>query len=358
MTTIRETRDLRFVACGDINVQHRADPAAVFADVQDVLGAADLRVANMEMCLSGSNHVIEAKGGWTQSDPRMVESLLAASIDAVTTANNVTFGAPSVLSSLDVLDANGIAHTGSGRDLDSAHAPAVIEKNGVRIGMLGYTSMFFPLGHAATPTEPGVAVIRCHTAYEPNRRANEVPGAPPTVRSWPAEDDLEVLRQDVEKLRRQVDVLIAYFHMGVSGQTELAEYQRILPRRAIDYGADLVLGASSHVPQAIEVYKEKVIFCGLGNFAFDWPFVIDCREGLIAECEVSNGRIAEVAFRPVYRTSVDEGNVPEVQDITSGRGRDIVDRVSAYSAALGTSFIEQQNGRVVVFRAETHTPAP
>lgn len=358
MPTIRPTGDLRLVACGDINVQHRADPTAVFADVQDVLGAADLRVANMEMCLSGSNHVIEAKGGWTQSDPRMVESLVAAGIDAVTTANNVTVGAASVLSSLDVLDANGITHTGSGGDLESAHAPAVIGKNGLRIGMLGYTSMFYPLGHAATPTQPGVAVIKCHTAYEPNRRANEVPAAPPTVRSWPAEEDLEILRQDVETLRPAVDVLITYFHMGVSGQSEVAEYQRILSRRAIDYGADLVLGASAHVPQAIELYKEKVIFCGLGNFAFDWPFVIDCREGLIAECEISNGRISEVAFRPVYRTSVDEGNLPQVRDITSGKGREIVDRVTASSTALGTSFVEHLDGRVVVFRAETHAPPP
>jgi hypothetical protein len=41
--------------------------------------------------------------------------------------------------------------------------------------------------------------------------------------------------------------------------------------RAIDAGADLVLGHGPHVPRGIELYKNKLIVYSLGNFLFDYP---------------------------------------------------------------------------------------
>jgi poly-gamma-glutamate synthesis protein (capsule biosynthesis protein) len=48
-------------------------------------------------------------------------------------------------------------------------------------------------------------------------------------------------------------------------------YQKEIARAAIDFGADLVLQHHAHILRGIEVYKNKVIFYGLGNFAHESP---------------------------------------------------------------------------------------
>lgn len=341
-------RQINLIACGDINIQHRDEPARVFELVTNVLAAADVRLGNMEMCLTSSLDIIEAKAGWTQSDARMVDALVSAGFDGVTTGNNVTFGAETIPASLKVLDANGILHTGSGSDIAEARVPVVIQRDGTSIGLLGYSCVVYPVGHEATDVDPGVAAVRCHTSYEPHRRVNELPGAPPIVHSWPDSAYLEAVRADIDKLRPDVDVLIVYFHMGVSSQEEITEYQRLLSRATIDFGADAVLGSSAHKPQAMQMYKGKPIFYGLGNFAFDWPKLADRRSGLLADFEIAEGRITRVAFRPVTRR--DPLNRVEFADPSEGVGKQIADRVAELSAELGTNFVGPDGeGRVIVW---------
>ena len=99
------------IACGDINIQHRDEPVRVFELVKDVLDSADLRIGNMEMCLTSPRDIIPEKAGWTQSDARMVEALVSAKFDAVTNGNNVTWGPQAIMSSLKVLDEHAASRT-------------------------------------------------------------------------------------------------------------------------------------------------------------------------------------------------------------------------------------------------------
>jgi poly-gamma-glutamate synthesis protein (capsule biosynthesis protein) len=162
-----------------------------------------------------------------------------------------------------------------------------------------------------------------------------MPGAPAITRSWPDPAALEELGDDLRRLRERVDVLVAYFHWGVSGLDELAEYQRTVARAVIDQGADLVLGSHAHTPQGIEVYKGRAILYGLGNFAFDWTQMSRHRTGLLARCEVHGRRIERVVVRPVVRRE-DELNQVEVVALDHPRGRSVVSRVEELSRGLGT----------------------
>ena len=53
-------------------------------------------------------------------------------------------------------------------------------------------------------------------------------------------------------------------------------YQLLIPRMKemyrffIDVGADVVVNHHQHCFSGYEIYKEKPIFYGLGNFCFDW----------------------------------------------------------------------------------------
>jgi poly-gamma-glutamate synthesis protein (capsule biosynthesis protein) len=163
-----------------------------------------------------------------------------------------------------------------------------------------------------------------------------MPGAPAITRSWPDPTALDELRQDVRQLRSRVDVLVTYFHWGVSGLDELAEYQRIVGHDMVDHGADLVLGSHAHKPQAVELYKGRAILYGLGNFAFDWAQMRQHRTGLLARCDVRGGRIARVAVRPVVRRD-DALNQAEVVGLDDPGGRAVAERVEELSRRLGTA---------------------
>jgi poly-gamma-glutamate synthesis protein (capsule biosynthesis protein) len=339
------------ILCGDVNVQGRADPASAFSLVQPTLAEADVLFGDLEMALYRPDAALEEKPGWTQSEPRMVEALVAAGFAAVGCANNVVHGAEAIRSTLAILDQHGIAHTGAGEDLAAARAPAIVERGGVRYGFLAATMVYYARGHAASPASPGVAALRCHTAYQPHSRVLEMPGAPAVTRSWPDPGALARLREDLAALRARVDILVAYFHWGVSGMDELAEYQRTVAHDAIDHGADLVVGSHAHKPQGIELYRERAILYGLGNFAFDWINMRPHRTGLLARCRVADRRIREVVVCPVVRRE-EPLNQPELVSLDHPAGRLIAERVVELSREVGTT-LRRRGEELVVLESES-----
>ena len=70
-------------------------------------------------------------------------------------------------------------------------------------------------------------------------------------------------------LRKQVDIVALSIHWGIHFiPAVLADYQREVAHAAIDAGADVILGHHTHILKPIEVYKGKVIFYSLANFAW------------------------------------------------------------------------------------------
>jgi len=323
---------------GDVNIAGRADPATAFAGLGGVLGGGDVRFVNLEGPLCGSAGAgvdIPHKPNWTHPEPEMVDGLTAAGIDVVSCANNVTFPPTAAMTSLAVLDQAGIAHCGAGQDLAAAHAPAVVDTGGVRVGFLGYTSICWPFGHAATATDPGVAAARAHTSYQPDYRALEVPGRPPKVLTTPLAGDLERLIADIHTARDQAEIVVVSVHWGVAGDT-LADYQITLARAAIDAGADVVVGHGPHTVQAVELYRGAPILYSLGNLVFDWPVMRGRhRDGLLARLTTGHGpdhRPVSVDLYPVRR---DEDNQTHL--LTGPAAGALIGHVAALSAARDTT---------------------
>ena len=64
------------------------------------------------------------------------------------------------------------------------------------------------------------------------------------------------------------DLKIVQVHWGEEKSDTPSDEQVSLAHRAIDMGADLVIGHHPHVLQGIEKYKGKYICYSLGNFCF------------------------------------------------------------------------------------------
>lgn len=79
----------------------------------------------------------------------------------------------------------------------------------------------------------------------------------------------KLIQQGIAKLQEeQADLIFVCCHWGIEREYYPEEYQQILGRKCIDWGADLVIGHHPHVLQGIEEYQGKFIVYSLGNFCF------------------------------------------------------------------------------------------
>jgi poly-gamma-glutamate capsule biosynthesis protein CapA/YwtB (metallophosphatase superfamily) len=317
---------------GDIQVHmRRADPTTAFNRMRDTLKKADLVYANLEGLLVksvGTTIDIPDKPEWTHPGPDGVKALKASNVAVVGVANNVASGRANILKSLAVLDANGIIHTGAGRNIDEAHKPAIVERKGVKIGFLQYTARWYQdKDMIATATEPGVAKIASidGLAIDPA--------------------DLDRLKADIKKLRPLVDILVVSHHnrdgstpvqfgavKGTSAGRDRAkseEYQERLAHTALDTGADLVFGHGTHTIQGVEIYNGKPILYAIGHSNFDQPGYEKATDGLVVRVVIQGKSIRRVSFVPVTR---DGNNDVYLLDPSEGEGAKLVQWVKERSS--------------------------
>lgn len=216
----------------------------------------------------------------------------------------------------------------------AARRPAIAECSGARVGFLAYTSVFFPFGHAAADTEPGVATIRAETSYRPDPRVGEVPGRPPVVRTVADPHDLIAMSTDIARLRDRVDTVVVSMHWGIPGDS-LCDYQRQIAHAAIDAGADVIVGHGPHVVHGVELHRGRPIFYSLGNVVFDWPAMRGRGGGILATVDPQAQRIS----LHLVSTTDERGQVRVVAPDEPDGGVTLADRVQALSAKLGTTII-------------------
>jgi poly-gamma-glutamate capsule biosynthesis protein CapA/YwtB (metallophosphatase superfamily) len=343
------------VLTGDINLLGIDDPSAPFRNV-DALRSADFSLGNLECCLYDPPEAREMM----RDDVSGYEGLYApaaagaalklAGFRGVGNANNQNYGADAILASNARLDALGVAHAGTGCDSAAAGAPLVLERNGVRLGFLQRTSQYWPNNHEAGERAAGVAALKAYTAYQPpyykdNKIPPNRPGAPAKVITWTDPEYLACFRKDIHELKSKADVVISSHHWGYG--EDVLQYMSEIAHAAIDAGADVVMGHGPHFPLAIEVYKGKPVFYGLGQFCFmrtnkrvhtGWV-------GTMANINMNGNRITKVSYALVRQAADTTISVQEVQ-----READEVARIQRLSAPFGTKF--QTGAREVVVLGE------
>lgn len=303
------------ILTGDINLMNVDDPTVPFAHVRDMFRAADMVFSNLECCLyqPPGGHFFHNEGFF--ADPAIGgDALLDAGVGAVGIANNVNYGEAAILGSIARLDAIGIPHTGAGMNLAAARAAVIVRRGGLRFGFLQRSSVYWPTNHEAGPHDPGIAVIRGHTAYQvpmhktrPEIPPMNRPGIPPVIVTWADADYLRAFVDDAAALRGQADVAVASCHWGL--HKEVLAYMREIAHAAIDAGADIVIGHGPHYSLPVEVYRGKPIFYGLGSFSFhtghggrrhgDWI-------GMMAHARFEGAVLADMGFRFVRHNDLNE----------------------------------------------------
>ena len=220
----------------------------------------DLRIINLETSITKSREAVP-KGINYKMNPENVACLIAAGIDCCVLANNhvLDWGYPGLVETLDTLDHAGIRSAGAGRAAAQAEAPAVLEvaaKGRVLVFAFGSVTSGIPRGWAAAGNRPGVNLLddlsnRTVARIADRARAAERPG----------------------------NLLVASIHWGGNWGYEIPAQQTRFAHALIDRaGFDVVHGHSSHHPKAIEIYRDRPILYGCGDFLNDYEGIAGYEE--------------------------------------------------------------------------------
>lgn len=350
-----------FGAVGDVLLL-RDDPESMFAHTGDFLRSTDIMFGQLESPHSDKG-ALSSSGprGAVPNDLRMLPAIVGAGFDVMSIASNHTldWGADALLDCIDRLRKEGVAVVGGGVNLAEARKPAILERNGTKIAVLGYCSVA-PSGYYAARMKPGIAPMRALTYYHPFEE--DQPGTPCEIMTFPVKSDLDALLEDVKSAKEIADIVVLSMHWGVHNRrVVIADYQPAVGHAAIDAGADIIIGHHPHILKGIEVYKGKVIFYSLGNFAIDaftprvfetfnvdwwherarvydmpkpgseghYTYREEQRKTFAVKCYISGKKISKVTFVPGL---INKQNEPVLYDVGSPEGQDVLDYVKTITA--------------------------
>ncbi|MFP5247467.1 MAG: CapA family protein [Thermoanaerobaculia bacterium] len=256
-----------------------------FRAIADELRASEIVFGNLECPLSTRGRRLNNDSCY-RAHPGFAAAMAAAGFNVVSFANNHSFdyGEVAFYDTLQLLKENGIQSVGAGATLAEARTPALFRVNGVTVAFLAY-SLLGPHWIWATQDECGVAPM-----------------------------NPMIVGQDLQRARRQADIVIVSAHWGSEGRP--VPYPRLveLAHDCIDSGADAILGHHPHVPGTVEVYRDRPIFYSLGNFIFghdhdEWS------DGVMARLHIEDGKLKRADVVPItgrYQPSLAPPEAAEV----------------------------------------------
>lgn len=268
-----------FLAAGDVLMGWfvneiyiaKQGPEYPFQRIRDLFQSADIAFANFENPMS-TRGVMENKGLMFRASPAAVKGLTYAGIDVVNLANNHLgdYGPQAVLDTLDTLRQNGIGYAGAGKNRAEARSPWITTTKGIKVAILAYNEIE-PGYFAATDSKAGTAWI------EPDNVANEI-----------------------KQAKQQADFVIASFHWGIEYTAQPNDRQQQLARRAVEAGANLVVGHHPHVVQAAGFVGNVYVNYSIGDFVYSQPTRPATGEGIILRAVIDGKTLRQVQMIPIY----------------------------------------------------------
>ena len=247
----------------------------LLANADSILRQADVTFGNLEGSFSDNaelaKHCEDSTNCYAFRMPtQYINCIKNAGFDVVSLANNhiMDFGYAGLKETVNLLDSAYIKYAGP-----LQYSPVSFEKDFLSYGFC---------------------------AFSPNTGTYNI-------------NDYSRLKEIVQKLDAENDIVIISFHGGAEG----ADHEHV-PRKseryygenrgnvykfahtAVDYGADIVFGHGPHVTRAIELYKNRLICYSLGNFCTYGRFSLSGPNGIAPIVKVSVKSNGEFIGGKVY----------------------------------------------------------
>ena len=269
-----------------IKIDNSGDSAYPAREIGTFLADADLTHVSNEV--SFVPNCRSYSGMSFCSRPEYIETLKESGVDIVelTGNHNNDFGAQYSADSIELYKSLGMRYFGGGLDEKDASEILYEELKGSTVAFIGYN--YYDTIHRSLAL-----------AGESRAGAN----------SWSESK----MKSDIEKAKEKGDVVIVTFQFQECYSYPASDViypicykplsnpdQSAVFRKAIDFGADIVVGTQAHQPQTFEIYADGVIFYGLGNLYFDQSMWIGTRQGLVLSHYFYNGKHIQTRMVPIY----------------------------------------------------------
>jgi poly-gamma-glutamate capsule biosynthesis protein CapA/YwtB (metallophosphatase superfamily) len=211
-----------------------------------------VRIINLETSVTRSRDFLP-KGINYRMNPENIACVTAAGVDCCVLANNhvLDFGDAGLLETLETLKKADIKSAGAGRNAAEAQGAAVIPTargRRVLVYAFGSNTSGIPPSWAAAGAKPGVNLLRDLS-----------------------DRTVVAIATQIRAVRQPGDLLVASIHWGANWGYGIARGQTRFAHALIDAaGFDVVHGHSSHHAKAIEIYRDKPILYGCGDFVNDY----------------------------------------------------------------------------------------
>ncbi len=220
---------------GDANRNGKYDFTGMLKNIKPIVQKYDLAYYNQETILGGSE--IGLSSYPTFNSPYEVgDAFIDAGFNVVSLANNHTLdkGSKAIVNSRKYWNGKDVMVNGSATSQEERDAIDIRTKNGITYALLSYT----------TSTN---GISRKNDYYV----------------NW---YDEKSVKNDIEKIRDKVDLLMVAMHWGTEYNTSVTAKQKEMAKYLASLGVDIVIGSHPHVIEPVEYIGKTFVIYSLGNF--------------------------------------------------------------------------------------------
>ncbi len=265
-------------------------------NVKPVFEEDDVTIVNFEGTISDRGERADKTFAF-RGKPEYVKVLTTSSVEAANLANNhsADYGEESLSDTIKYLNEAGIINC------IGTNAP-VQEINGIKVGFVGIDAL--------------------------------------------DEDEAAKIDKAIGSVKNLgAQLIIVSMHWGIEKENEPTQEQIELAHKAVDLGADVVLGTHPHVLQGIEKYNGKYIVYSLGNFCFGGNDNPSDKDTMIYRQVFTfvDGVLRlddNYVVIPAVISGHDDYNDYQPAIADGDRKTEIQNRITEYSASLGTQSVQ------------------
>ena len=265
-------------------------PGYIWGDTFDELErlAPDLRIINLETSVTKSDDYLKQKGIHYRMHPENIDCITSAEIDICSLANNhiLDWGSSGLKETLETLREAKIGTVGAGMNLKEAESPIVREIQGkgrVIVFAFGSPTSGVPLIWAASGKRPGIHLLKDFS-----------------------NDTIQRIRKRVLEVKKERDIVVVSVHWGGNWGYNVPQEEIDFAHQLIDEaGVNMIHGHSSHHAKGIEVYRDRLILYGCGDFLNDYEGIggyehyrSDLGLMYFVSMDPSSGKLVELQMTP------------------------------------------------------------
>lgn len=263
---------MKILVAGDFCQKNRVDSFIrsksfdlLFDDVKKIVKSQDYSIVNLECPIvidDKHRRKIHKFGPVLFSTKEIIDAVNYLGFKCCTLANNhiLDQGGVCCVDTIKELKENGIDSVGAGSNLDEASSILYKSINGETLAIINCTENEFSI---ATDKGAGANPLNSIKLY-----------------------------YSIKEARKFSSYVLVIIHGGHENYQYPSLRMVELYRYLIDVGADAVINGHQHCFSGYEVYNNKPIIYGLGNFCFDYPNKVNSpwNKGYMVSLELTNGQ--------------------------------------------------------------------